>query len=53
MFVRPIDARSCFRRGEAEARITRLLRTRARAGSSRGGGGLTGILSGGFGGADA
>lgn len=36
---RPIWERSCFRRGEAEARTTRLLRIWLRAGRSRGGGG--------------
>ncbi len=45
---RPICASSCFRRGEAEARMTLLLRRAVRMGRSRGrgarrGGGLVGV----------
>jgi hypothetical protein len=39
--VRPICARSAFRRGDVEARITLLPRKRLSAGNSRGGGGLS------------
>lgn len=38
MLVSPMVARSCFRRGDAEARIVRRRRRRVRAGRSRGGG---------------
>ena len=38
-WVRPMVARSCFRRGEAEARIVRRPRRRLSAGRSKGGGG--------------
>ena len=38
MLVSPMVARSCFRRGDAEARIVRRPRRRVRAGRSKGGG---------------
>ena len=47
--VNPIDARSCLRLGDADARMMRLLRRRVRAGSSKGGGGLGGIRADDFG----